>query len=725
MLRSICAVAFLVTVFQAFGAHAAGQEAAPPFDNADFEAGDLRGWTADPNWRVDNNAAGGWYSGWQGLGYAWSGQGGEPATGRLRSPEFALTQPGVEVWIAGWADIRGRTAGRWNYVTLNLADGTELDRRYAPNSVAFTPVVLFSPEHIGARVYIEAVDNAAEATFSMLCIDKVSVVDVALAPPVSPAKRGKVHVLENGLYRIEVDRRNGAIRRILDKKGGLELIREPRLADNFEFSLPIKKEAAWMSTEANYILGRDQRLTSCERRADELTLTWKGPLHSVFDIDYDVTVTMHIGLTPEDVVFNLRVENRSALELGEVYYPILGGMLGLGETRYDLKDTCLALPYDAGLRTSRPFHTFDNMSPFGSLYPEQYHRYPDALSMPWLDMYSPRLRRGVYFGAHDPIARNKTFQLEQLPGTASLRMDGNWPRPEELEGRPAGVRMCLVHIVYQPPGQVFDAAPVVLRFHDGDWRAGAAVYRGWFTREVGPVQAPGWLGKVSGYYSCGRVSASQLAGLATAALGQSLNALLLTDWKAGEEYRGSLQRDLASSLGTPEDIKQAIEQCHAIGVRVVFLLGGQHADAAAGRYREELHRYASIDRWGVAATWGERRWHYINPAFADVRAALAEQVCGLAALGADGVHLRDFFPVTYDFNPALQQTPDRATWEGGLACITQMLDAARALNPGFCISTNFVRDRLMCAAPVSEAENPEISAYKEVFPEWHALSVAK
>ena len=53
--------------------------------------------------------------------------------------------------------------------------------------------------------------------------------------------------LENGLYRVEVDSERGLILRLLDKASGVELITEPRLADNFRLLLPIP------DLEANYV----------------------------------------------------------------------------------------------------------------------------------------------------------------------------------------------------------------------------------------------------------------------------------------------------------------------------------------------------------------------------------------------------------------------------------------------------------------------------------------
>ena len=47
--------------------------------NGGFENGGFDGWTADSNWVVADNSRG-YYSGWAGKHWAWSGGKGEPAT---------------------------------------------------------------------------------------------------------------------------------------------------------------------------------------------------------------------------------------------------------------------------------------------------------------------------------------------------------------------------------------------------------------------------------------------------------------------------------------------------------------------------------------------------------------------------------------------------------------------------------------------------------------------
>ena len=201
--------------------------------NGGFESGGFDGWTADPNWVVVDNSCG-YYSGWTGKYWAWSGGKGEPAMGALTSKPFMLDKDAVRLLISGWSSIRGTgQPRRWNYVTLNLAVGTELDRVYAPDTTVFVPVLLDGSKHRGKHVFIRAVDDADQPTFSMLCIDDVRTVDFPreFAQPVKPLaafnSRRSLR-LEDEHYSVDVSRANGSITRIRDKKSGLDLLLEPQ-----------------------------------------------------------------------------------------------------------------------------------------------------------------------------------------------------------------------------------------------------------------------------------------------------------------------------------------------------------------------------------------------------------------------------------------------------------------------------------------------------------------
>jgi hypothetical protein len=191
-------------------------------------------------------------------------------------------------------------------------------------------------------------------------------------------------------------------------------------------------------------------------------------------------------------VFNLAIENRTPYAVGETYFPVIGGIQGLGTNHGQLKATRF-VHLDANKSPIKAdiFHTFRNYS-FGGDAPEQFFGYrqemgsqfggrktmPTTLAEPWIAFMAPSLNRSVYLGARDSIDRPLIAQMRLLPSGASLREDGNWPRPDELRGLPVGVEFNFVDCNGGKPGENYQAVPVVIRFHDGDWEKARKIKNG-------------------------------------------------------------------------------------------------------------------------------------------------------------------------------------------------------------------------------------------------------
>lgn len=445
-------------------------------ENADFETGGFAGWQADPTWTTPDTGFA-WYSGWRGKHYAWSGGKGEEAMGKLKSKPFTLDKPLVGMLISGWDSIRGTGAPRrWNYITLNLENGTELDRVYAPNTTVFVPATLDGSEHVGERVYIEAVDDADQPTFSMLCLDDIRTVDLPKGygnpvPTLPRPKPSEIASIRNDAYVVEVSRRNGSITRILDRKSGIELIREPRLARSFKFSLPLPGKEPWQGLEANYIDGKDQKLASIESSSSKLVLHWGPRLKSTLGGTHALSCAMTIALVGDGIRFEFDVDNTTPYKVGEVYFPMIGGLQGLGTKMGQLKTTEFVRPAGANTASAGIFRVYTNMASFSDTGPEQWYLYGQGEKI-WAGFSGPKASRSVRIDVDDPKSRSLIARMEMLPGIAGTpREDGNWPRPEELNGLPVGVSFCFVEFAQSPAHTPYSAAPVVVRFVDGDLKA--------------------------------------------------------------------------------------------------------------------------------------------------------------------------------------------------------------------------------------------------------------
>jgi hypothetical protein len=562
--------------------------------------------------------------------------------------------------------------------------------------------------------------------------------------------------LENDRYLVEVTATNGVIPRIRDKQRGLELIEEPRLADNFKFTLPIRRDYAWQSTEGNFILGREQRLTAHRQQGSRLELEWGAPLRSTTGKGYNVSAAMTLELAGDDLRFNFKIQNASKLEIGEVYYPILGGTLGLGSTAEARRQTQLVLPDALTVTSANIFQTFANMAWLGIFGPEQSYPYPNRLSMPWAELRQPALDRSVYFGAHDPAARHKVLHLEMCPGVAPGRADGNWPRTEELRGIPAGVKFCFVHIAYQPAKRDFEATPVVLCFHDGDWHQGARIYGTWLASETrsrqdqaaeqlltqnphprvsGYGDTEDWLSRTPVFQQCEAVPFKELARWAKAAAEAGVPALLLNRWSIGGTGNHLPRFEPDPSLGTPAEFVEAVRQCHTLGLKVGVVVNLTPISLSLESSGPEFYRYACQDRWGIPYTTisvfepspltsgfgaGER-CVWLNPGNPGMRGELVRQIKLLANRGIDGVHFQAFFARPADFNITTGRTPDRAIWEGGLETLRAIQQAGRSIRPEFAISTDSAWDRAANLTRAGFAEVRDQSPLRVAVPGWRPL----
>lgn len=539
--------------------------------------------------------------------------------------------------------------------------------------------------------------------------------------------------IENDLYSVEIEKTHGLILQITDKKRRLDLVAEPRLAENFRLLLPLPDQ------DANYILGKDQKLTSFKKTRDGATLCWSGPLCNARG-KYNLSVTMHIEFVDQRVQFRLEVRNSTKQTLSEAWYPILGGMMGLGN-KAQRKSTKVLLPSGYSQWTSDLFVEFGRGCDLGTPIPEHTFCYPARMPMPWASFYNPKLKCGLYVASYDDAARARLFRLAMSPGRAGSRVDGDWPDSKELKDEPAGVAMNWTHLPYTRPGELFVGSSVALQFHEGDWREAAAIYRRWFEEQYPVVDSrESWLRKETATQDTmfllpeGNVNVTfaEIPRWAQDAKDYGLKALLISGWNVGGHDRGYPEYEPDPRLGTWKELEAGMAACRKMGMKVYFFVNTNPVDISTEWYRKEGHRYASMDRSGcilgvcgfgmgtLAARMGLTQ-PPLSPASLGVPAymeLLLRHMKRLAEAGADGVHIDKLMPPTLNFNPLVKTSPDRAEWDAHLKFLDEMFAQCRAINPQFEISYEGWWDRWMSYSDVVWWAPHTHSVIKTVFPQW-------
>jgi len=541
--------------------------------------------------------------------------------------------------------------------------------------------------------------------------------------------------LENAYYAISIDPQ-GKIVSLVDKAGGYDLIAEPRLAGNFKLLLPLP------GYECNYLDGCEQPPSSCEQGPDSVTLRWDGPLHNEKG-DFDLAVTLRVALTGETVQFNCDVRNGTEYQLTEVWYPVLGGMRGIGPAEAQ-RDTMVLAPTSNSVWLQPLFRDFGNTrgETLGVTGAEHSFSYPGLICMPWVSLYHAELDRAVYFAALEETPRVKLIRFYLDPGIAETRAGGNWPRPDEVSELPLGLSMNWTHVPFTKPGETFSGATIVLQAHAGGWQESAKIYRQWFDQHFEVIKPNStWVRRETAFADLMfllpedniNLTFAQIPEYGRGVKERGMGHVMISGWHIGGHDRGYPYYTVDPRLGTWEELEAGVRACHDMGLKVSFFGNCQPIDMSTDWFKNELYKYQLQDPYGqpmyIVNYWGmgtlsarsrfmtARPFCEMDPAHPEVRELLIRQFVKLAEIGADGLHLDKFFNTPMDFNPRLTwTTPDRAHHEGVLQFTEELMTACWKINPEFTLTYEGGWDRLFKYSDTSWW-GPRDDALKAAFPQ--------
>jgi hypothetical protein len=507
--------------------------------------------------------------------------------------------------------------------------------------------------------------------------------------------------IEDQFHRVELRKDNGAILRIIDTAGGLELCRMPQDAENFSL----------LTSGGETLVGKDQALSSCETNSAGLVLHWKGPLKTTQGGRVDASVSLSVELAEGTVRFKLDATNRNGQRLSEIDYPLLGGAMfsrdrsAVGRWKLFASDSSSDLPTH-----------FE-----GS--------YPGAMAMPWIEVSSQERGRSLFFADLDPRCRYKTVRVEKA-GLAHAN-----------GGQVIG-RFYWHHTPHLRSGSNFDGPPVALRFHDNDLQQSCRFYRDWFEAQFGPVRAEqSWLRQDPCYQDVmlllpeGNVNMrfKDLPRYAGDGLKCGMKTIMISGWNLGGHDGWYPYYEPDPRLGTWSDLQTALAEVHRLGARALFFVNYSPVHPGTKWFNDELHLYYLGGGGGFGmGTIGARlsithtELGAVTAASTEYRRIIVRQMKKLAEIGADGLHFdkllcgngvntRDDLPagVDADFAESGELIQD----------IDEVARACRAIRPDFAFSFESAWDRVL---PYCEGSHwwgdPGAGVMKMTFPEYSGMT---
>jgi hypothetical protein len=547
-------------------------------------------------------------------------------------------------------------------------------------------------------------------------------------------------VLDNGVVRIDVEPEHGRVIALRHAKLGVDVVAEPRLAENFRLLIPLPHR------RGHYVIGRDQRLADLQVDGDRCRLAWRGVSSAEGRFDIDVTQT--IQLSGDDVTVQTEIVNNSPFEIEEVFNIVLGGM-GNPAEREDWR-LHFANPSGKGEEWSC-YQTFPG-SYLGPAKPVWPRMYPGGMSMPWVDLYHVGGGKGLYVGNHDPEARQSVVWAELAPCTTHGGPDGDgqyWPDPREAGDEPVGMALAWNSIPFIRPGGSWQGPPIVLHFHEGTWWAAAGYFRSWFDTRVAAGQPAisqqrCWLATEDAWqstiisYPDGTIGYRfrDLPRLARQAREAGINVLQIDGWDVGGIDRDYPDYSPDPRLGTAQELRDALAECRRLGVHVMLFSNLQWVNVETGWYAAELHRYTVRDPHGNVR--GAMGWDYnttlgllgqtvyrmvmANPARPEFQRIILDQLANTVRLGADGTQIDKVMALNQvDYAPDNPAARADAIPAGSLETLARLHQQATASEPEFAIASELHWDRAVpfVAASYSRAfSNDHLPTFAAAFPEY-------
>ena len=404
--------------------------------------------------------------------------------------------------------------------------------------------------------------------------------------------------LENDALRLAFDGESGAMVGFTAKTTGWEILNRPQLGLSWQLLLPLP------GRRNNPVCGEKQRASSIKVAEDgtQLSATWDG-ITSADGGGHTINVALTVTLNQSAARFSLRIDNQSEHVVEAVYCPYFGDV----QPPPDAESFEIFHYGYATAERRQLYPQFENtLGYYGFDHPLQYG--PDswrcsAPAVPFVLLRGER--QGLYVGVNESSAELVAWHNELRPGYDSA-IDSRVPEAATIGGLDVASRFAAIHMPYIQPGESRELTPIKVEPFSGGWQQGVDIYKSWRDSWMKTPDLPAWTREPHAWQQLHinspedelRIPFRDLGRIGEAAARHGVKVIQLVGWNDGGQDQGNPSHDPDPRLGTFHELRSAIAEIQAQGVKLILFAKFTWSDRATQRFRDDLHRLAIKDPFG-------------------------------------------------------------------------------------------------------------------------------
>ncbi len=378
---------------------------------------------------------------------------------------------------------------------------------------------------------------------------------------------------------------------------GWNVISRPKLGLSFRLLMPLADR------RNNSVFGVEQDSPIITYGSASIRFEWNS-VRSEFGGVHAVNVVQVYTLAGAALSVETFVKNNSDLTIENVFSPYLGDL-----RPQSLEGSLTAIRHDYGSGMAQPmWPKFENSVGYYGV------DVPTQLAQKWMPGYGTPVDpytliqadgQGVYVGVTEPSSELVAWHAELWPGYDDS-LESSVPMADEIAGVPVRIQFAAVHVPYLLPGEQRQLTPLTMEFYEGDWHAGAEVYRAWRESWLVPAVVPAWVREPHQWQQLQinspedelRMQFSELVQVGREAVAAGVTAIQLVGFNEGGQDRNNPSHVPDERLGGFTALKEAIAETQKLGVKVVLFAKFNWADRSTPDFRSKWINEAIKDPYG-------------------------------------------------------------------------------------------------------------------------------